>query len=54
MPGYKEWHEIISLYSDFFVNLPSKRFYDVGSSTGFLIQQIQQRHFKKRYYLYRN
>ena len=54
VPGYKEGHEIISLYSDFFVNLPSKRVYDVGSSTGFLIQQIQQRHFKKRYYLYRN
>ncbi len=47
VPGYKEGHEIISLYSDFFVNLPSKRVYDVGSSTGFLIQKIQQRHFKK-------
>ena len=47
VPGYKEGHEIISLYSDFFVNLPSKRFYDIGSSTGLLIQKIQNRHQKK-------
>ena len=47
VPGYKEGHEIIRLYSDFFVNLPSKRVYDIGSSTGLLIQKIQNRHPKK-------
>ena len=47
VPGYKEGHELISLYSDFFVNSPSQRVYDIGSSTGSLIQQIQRRHSKK-------
>ena len=47
VPGYREGHELISLYSDFFINLPSKRVYDIGSSTGALIKKIQIRHLKK-------
>tara|TARA_B100001027_G_scaffold212465_1_gene181877 strand:- start:263 stop:1003 length:741 start_codon:yes stop_codon:yes gene_type:complete len=47
VPGYKDGHDLITLYSDFFVNLPSKRVYDIGSSTGCLIQNIQSRHPKK-------
>jgi len=47
VPGYKEGHELISLYSDFFINLPSKRVYDIGSSTAALIKKIQSRHLKK-------
>ena len=42
VPGYQEGHELISLYSDFFINLPSKRVYDIGSSTGSLIKKIQR------------
>lgn len=47
VPGYLDGHNLISLYSDFFINLPSKRIYDIGSSTGSLIEKIQSRHSKK-------
>ena len=47
VPGYFDGHNLITMYSDFFVNLPSKRIYDIGSSTGSLIEKIQSRHPNK-------
>ena len=47
VPGYANGHTLITLYSDFFINLPANRIYDIGSSTGSLIQSIQNRHKAK-------
>ena len=47
VPNYNDGHQLITIYSDFFVNLPSKRVYDIGSSTGSLIEKIQERHIQK-------
>ena len=47
VPNYSDGHQLINIYSDFFVNLPSKRGYDIGSSTGSLIEKIQSRHIEK-------
>ena len=47
VPNYFDGHQIINIYSDFFVNLPSKRIYDIGSSTGSLIERIHSRHIDK-------
>ena len=48
VPNYNDGHQLINIYSDFFVNLPSKRGYDIGSSTGSLIEKIQTRHIEKK------
>ena len=47
VPNYEDGHKLINIYCDFFVNLPSKRAYDIGSSTGSLIEKIQSRHIEK-------
>ena len=47
VPNYDDGHQLINVYSDFFVNLPSKRVYDIGSSTASLIERIQARHIHK-------
>ena len=44
VPGYSLGHQLICIYSDFFVSLPSKRIYDIGSSTGQLISILDNRH----------
>jgi len=47
VPNYNDGHQLINIYTDFFINLPSKRGYDIGSSTGSLIEKIQSRHLDK-------
>ena len=47
MPGYEEGQNIIASYCDFFINLNPKRIYDLGCSTGSLLQKIEARHSKK-------
>jgi len=47
VPNYDDGHQLINIYSDFFINLPSKRVYDIGSSTGSLIERVQERHSQK-------
>ena len=44
VPGYHEGQQIIASYSDFFINLTSKKIYDIGCSTGKLLQSIEERH----------
>ena len=44
VPGYEFGQDIISNYSDFFVNLTPKLIYDIGCSTGSLISKIESRH----------
>lgn len=47
VPGYTEGQLLIASYSDFFINLTSKRIYDLGCSTGKLLETIESRHPKK-------
>ncbi len=47
VPGYEEGQEIIASYCDFFINLTPKRIYDLGCSTGSLLQKIEARHSNK-------
>ena len=47
VPGYDEGQQIISSYCDFFINLNPKRIYDLGCSTGSLLQKIESRHSNK-------
>jgi tRNA (cmo5U34)-methyltransferase len=43
VPHYREGHDLIARYSDFFVT-PGARFYDIGSTTGALVEKLLQRH----------
>ncbi len=47
VPGYDEGQQIIASYCDFFINLSPKRIYDLGCSTGSLLQKIEARHSNK-------
>ena len=47
VPGYSEGQELIASYSDFFINLTPKVIYDLGCSTGKLLQSIEKRHPSK-------
>lgn len=47
VPGYKEGQSLIASYCDFFMNLTPKLIYDLGCSTGTLIQKIESRHPSK-------
>ena len=47
VPGYEFGQSIISNYSDFFVNLTPKLIYDIGCSTGSLLNKIDARHPEK-------
>ena len=46
-PGYDVGQLLIASYSDSFINLTSKRIYDLGCSTGTLLKIIESRHSKK-------
>ena len=47
VPGYEEGQSLIASYSDFFINLTPKRIYDLGCSTGVLLEKIESRHPSK-------
>ena len=47
VPGYEFGQNLIASYSDFFVNLSPCNIYDIGCSTGSLLEKIQSRHYKK-------
>ena len=47
VPGYEIGHEIICKYIDYFINLPPNIIYDLGCSTGNLLNKIKLRHPKK-------
>ena len=47
VPGYEVGQDIITNYSDFFVNLTPKLIYDIGCSTGTLLSKIDSRHHEK-------
>lgn len=47
VPGYLEGQELIASYCDFFINLTPKVIYDLGCSTGKLLQSIEKRHSSK-------
>ena len=44
VPGYEFGHELICKYFDFFVNIEPKKVYDLGCSTGTLINKLNNRH----------
>ena len=48
VPGYEEGQNLIASYSDFFINLTPKRIYDIGCSTGKILEKIDSRHFQKQ------
>ncbi|MBO8204932.1 methyltransferase domain-containing protein [Prochlorococcus marinus] len=47
VPGYQEGQSLIASYSDFFINLTPQKIYDLGCSTGSLLEKIEARHPKK-------
>lgn len=47
VPGYDQGQLLIASYCDFFVNLTPKRIYDLGCSTGRLLERIESRHPQK-------
>lgn len=47
VPGYHDGQSLIASYCDFFMGLTPKRIYDIGCSTGSLLEKIDQRHPKK-------
>jgi tRNA (cmo5U34)-methyltransferase len=47
VPFYKEGHELICNYSDFFINGPSI-IYDIGSSTGLLVRKLLNYQYKRQ------
>ena len=47
VPGYEFGQNLIASYSDFFVNLSPCNIYDIGCSTGSLLEKIESRHYKK-------
>lgn len=44
VPGYEFGHELICKYFDFFINIKPKIVYDLGCSTGTLINKLNSRH----------
>jgi tRNA (cmo5U34)-methyltransferase len=47
IPLYRQGHQLISYYSDFFLK-PDSTVYDIGCSTGQMLAQLAQRHPHKR------
>lgn len=47
VPGYQQGQQLIASYCDFFMNLTPMRIYDLGCSTGKLLEIIESRHPKK-------
>jgi tRNA (cmo5U34)-methyltransferase len=47
IPLYRQGHQLISYYSDFFLK-PDSIVYDIGCSTGQMLAQLAQRHPHKR------
>ena len=47
VPGYDFGQSLIASYADFFINLTPKTIYDLGCSTGSLLEKIESRHFQK-------
>jgi tRNA (cmo5U34)-methyltransferase len=47
VPMYNEIHELVTVFSDYFVNETSV-IYDLGCSTGTLLSKIQNRHKEKK------
>ncbi len=47
VPGYEDGQALISSYCDFFMNLTPKLIYDIGCSTGSLVERIEARHPSK-------
>lgn len=44
VPGYEQGQLLIASYCDFFINLTPKKIYDLGCSTGSLLEKIEARH----------
>ena len=47
VPGYKVGQALIASYCDFFINLTPRKIYDLGCSTGSLLEKIEARHPNK-------
>ncbi len=47
VPGYKTGQLLVASYCDFFMNLTPKLVYDIGCSTGSLLELIEARHPSK-------
>jgi tRNA (cmo5U34)-methyltransferase len=47
VPMYPEIHDLVSIYSDYFINDESY-IYDLGCSTGTLLSKLQNRHQEKK------
>tara|TARA_A100001011_G_scaffold177351_1_gene186028 strand:- start:4 stop:717 length:714 start_codon:yes stop_codon:yes gene_type:complete len=47
VPGYEIGQSLISSYADFFVNLTPNNIYDIGCSTGSLLEKLESRHYHK-------
>tara|TARA_Y100001968_G_C19444616_1_gene764591 strand:+ start:2651 stop:3379 length:729 start_codon:yes stop_codon:yes gene_type:complete len=44
VPGYEEGQELIAIYSNFFINLTPGLIYDLGCSTGSLLEKIESKY----------
>ena len=44
VPGYEVGQSLITSYCDFFINLTPKKIFDLGCSTGSLLEKIEARH----------
>lgn len=52
VPGYQAGQQLIGVYSDYFINTTPLLTYDIGCSTGTLLQTLEARHCdKKRSYV---
>ena len=47
VPGYEEGQELIATYSSFFINLTPNLIYDLGCSTGSLLERIESKYSHK-------
>ena len=47
VPGYEEGQKLISTYSSFFINLTPNLIYDLGFSTGSLLERIESKYSHK-------
>ncbi len=47
VPGYEEGQLLIASYCDYFIGLTPQKVYDIGCSTGSLLEKIDSRHPKK-------
>ena len=48
VPGYDEGQSLIASYCDYFMSLTPKKIYDIGCSTGSLLEKIDSRHPEKK------